>query len=117
MEKLSLSALARSQLKRAQSSTSGRSATTVFGGHEHAMRQTVIAICAGRELAEHANTGEATIHVLQGRVRLIAGAVTWDGSPGDLLIVPKELHSLAALADSVVLLTFCTSTQQSPRAA
>jgi quercetin dioxygenase-like cupin family protein len=43
--------------------------------------------------------------VLQGRVRLSAGDTSWDGSPGDLLIVPPASHSLEALEDSAVLLT------------
>jgi len=45
------------------------------------------------------------VHVLHGRVRLAAGDVSWDGSPGDLLIVPDSVHSLEALEDSAVLLT------------
>ena len=48
MQKLSLIALAREQLELARASSSGRSASTVFGGHEHVLRQTVIAITGGR---------------------------------------------------------------------
>lgn len=105
MEKLSLTALVRAQLELARTASSGRSATTVFGGHEHSLRQTIIAIAAEHGLDEHASPGEATVHVLQGRVRLAAGSVSWEGSPGDLLIVPDAPHSLQALEDSAVLLT------------
>lgn len=105
MEKSSLTALAREQLKIAQRASSGRSARTVYGGHEHALRQTVIALTAGHRLDEHGNPGEATVQVLHGRVRLIAGDVSWEGSPGDLLIVPVARHALDALEDSAVLLT------------
>ncbi|MDQ1014376.1 LuxR family transcriptional regulator [Streptomyces afghaniensis] len=35
MQKISLDAQAREQLERAASTSSGRSATTVYGGHEH----------------------------------------------------------------------------------
>lgn len=46
-------------------------------------------MAAGQELAEHDNPGEATIYVVHGHVRLGAGDTTWDGSPGDLLVVPS----------------------------
>lgn len=105
MEKSSLTALVRHQLELARSASSGRSAHTVYGGHEHALRQTLIALAAGRMLDEHENPGEATVHVLHGRVRLSAGDTSWDGSAGDLLTVPDAPHALAALEDAAVLLT------------
>lgn len=105
MEKTSLTALAREQLKTARQGSAGRSARTVYGGHEHTLRQTVIALVAGEWLDEHENPGEATVHVLTGRVRLAAGEASWEGSAGDLIIVPDERHSLEALEDSAVLLT------------
>ena len=105
MQKLSLSALAREQLELARASSSGRSASTVYGGHEHILRQTLIAIASGRKLDEHANPGEATVHVLVGRVTLCAAGNEWSGAPGDLLIIPESMHSLEALEDSAVLLT------------
>jgi quercetin dioxygenase-like cupin family protein len=105
MEKSSLTALAREQLKLARQAPSGRSADTVYGGHEHRLRQTVIALVAGRALGEHENPGEATVHVLAGRVRLNGNGHGWEGSPGDLLVVPSARHSLEAIEDSVVLLT------------
>lgn len=105
MQKSSLGALAREQLELARAATSGRSASTVYGGHEHVLRQTMIALIGGRRLDDHANPGEATVHVLSGRVSLNAGGTAWSGSPGDLLIVPDSIHSLEALEDSVVLLT------------
>lgn len=105
MNKLSLVALAREQLDLARTASSARAATTVFGGHDHVMRQTLIALCAGAELQEHVNPGEATVHVLAGRVRLNADSSSWEGRAGDLLIVPDAPHSLAAIEDSAVLLT------------
>ncbi len=109
MEKLSLTALGRQQLKLARAASSGRSAQTVYGGHEHALRQTLIALAAGRRLDEHDSPGEATVHVLHGRVRLAAGDLAWEGSPGDLIIVPAARHALEALEDSAVLLTVSTT--------
>ncbi|OLT06055.1 LuxR family transcriptional regulator [Kocuria sp. CNJ-770] len=105
MQKSSLTALARHQLEIAQQAPSGRSAHTVFGGHEQVMRQTVIALRAGSALNEHNNPGEATVHVLHGRVLLSAGDLEWNGSPGDLLIVPQARHGLEAVEDTVVLLS------------
>lgn len=105
MQKLSLTALTRHQLELARTASSGRSARTVYGGHEQTLRQTMIALAAGSELNEHENPGEATVQVLQGRVTLRAGEVSWEGSPGDLLIVPQARHSLKAIEDSVIILT------------
>lgn len=101
----SLTALARHQLQIALQAPSGRSAHTVYGGHEKTLRQTMIALSAGRSLSEHENPGEATVHVLDGRVTLTCGDDAWDGSPGDLIIVPDARHGLYAAEDSVVLLT------------
>lgn len=105
MEKSSLTALAREQLELARHASSGRSAHTVYGGHEHVLRQTVIALAAGASLTEHENPGEATVHVLSGRVRLRAGQSAWEGSPGDLLTVPDARHALEAIEASTILLT------------
>ncbi len=105
MHKLSLDALAREHTARAASESTGRSSSTVVGGHERVLRQTLVALMAGRSMAEHENPGEATVLVLRGRVRLAAAGDTWDGRSGDLLIVPDARHSLEALEDSVILLT------------
>ena len=104
MQKFSLDAKARELLERARGG-GGRAATTIIGGHEKVLRQTVIAMVSGASLAEHENPGEASVHVLSGRVRLSTGQHSWDGRHGDLLTVPDAPHSLEALEDSAVLLT------------
>lgn len=105
MEKISLTALARQHLTAARAANSGRSAHTVYGGHEHALRQTLLALAEGHGLDEHESPGEATLQVIEGRVRLSGADASWEGSPGDHIVIPLTRHSLQALADSVVLLT------------
>ncbi|MGW0159537.1 cupin domain-containing protein [Mycobacterium sp. NPDC003323] len=105
MEKISLTALAREHLETARAHNSGRSAHTVYGGHEHSLRQTLVALTAGNGLDEHESPGEATLQVLQGRVRLTTADAGWDGTAGDHLVVPPTRHGLEALEDSVILLT------------
>ncbi len=105
MQKMSLQALARTQLELAAAASSGRSAQTVYGGHEQVLRQTLIAMTAGTSLSEHENPGAATVHVLSGRVRLVAGSDSWDGREGDLIVIPPARHSLQAVEKAVVLLT------------
>ena len=105
MENISLTALTREQLELARTATSGRSARTVYGGHEHVLRQTLIALAEGQVLDEHENPGEATVHVLHGRVRLVAGDTAWRGAAGHFMVVPDARHSLEAEEDSAVLLT------------
>jgi quercetin dioxygenase-like cupin family protein len=123
MQKLSLDALARDLLSRAAGtgnpgpSGGSRAAQTVVGGHEKALRQTVIALAKDAALAEHASPGEATVFVLRGRVTLAAGPDSWEGREGDLLIIPDAPHSLTALADSAVLLTVVKHALHPERAA
>ena len=92
-------------LAQARAAGNGRAAQTLYGGHEHALRQTVIALTDGNGLAEHDSPGEATLQVLTGRVRLTAGDDAWEGEAGDIVPIPPARHTLDALADSAVLLT------------
>lgn len=105
MEQLSLSALAEDLLADARSASSGRHARTVHGGHEHALRQTVLGLLAGHSLSEHLGPGEGTLHVLSGRIRLIGPADSWELAAGDFLVIPPVRNSVDALEDSVFLLS------------
>ena len=105
MQRTSLDALARELLKAAADAAGGHSARTVFGGHEKVLRQTVIAMTEGSKLGEHVNPGEATVLVLQGRVRLWTEEAAWEGRQGDLIIVPDTKHGLEAPEAAVILLT------------
>ena len=105
MNKVSLTALAREHLEAARAASSGRSSHTVYGGHEHSLRQTLITLTAGTDLDDHESPGEATLQVLVGRVRLTGADAGWDGTPGDHIVIPSSRHGLHALEDSAVLLT------------
>jgi quercetin dioxygenase-like cupin family protein len=108
METTSLSTLADQHLEAARAAGSGRSAVTVYGGQEHDLRQTLIALTASTRLGEHQAPGEATVLVLRGRVSLHAGEEEWSLATGDLLAIPPLRHDLVAHEDAVVLLTVAT---------
>lgn len=105
MDKTSVTRVAEELRSQARESHSGRAAHTVYGGHDHGLRQTVIALVADHGLAEHESPGEATLQVLAGDIQLSAGEEVWRGETGDLLVIPPRRHALAALTDAVVLLT------------
>ena len=112
METFSLTAAAGQQMRLARDSHSGRAARTIIGGSRSSLRHTVVALTAGTTLAEHENPGEATIIVLDGRVRLVAAEADRCGRDGDLLVVPQSRHSVQALTDATVLLTVAESSRK-----
>ena len=99
MQSTSLTVLAREQLEAARSASSGRASVAVFGGQEHDLRQTVIALAGGRSLGEHESPGDASLQVLVGTVRLTAGDEAWEGGEGDYLVIPPRRHDLVGLVD------------------
>lgn len=105
MESVSLNTLADEQLAAAHAAKAGRAAHTIHGGHDHLLRQTLIALVGGRALGEHDSPGQATLQVLHGRVRLRTADDEWRGSAGDYLVIPHQRHDLHADEDAVVLLT------------
>ena len=105
MQSTNLTSLVDSQLTAAREASSGRAAVTVYGGREHRLRQTLIALRAGERLGEHDAPDEATLQVLEGEVALHAGGDTWRGAEGDHLVIPPQRHDLEAITDAAVLLT------------
>jgi quercetin dioxygenase-like cupin family protein len=69
------------------------------------LRQTVIALRAGAGLGEHESPGPASLVVLRGRVRLVAGEETVAVAAHEFSPIPDRRHSLHADEDSVVLLS------------
>lgn len=108
MQGESLTRLGEEKLAAARAASSGRAAVTVHGGHEHDLRQTLIALVGGRALGEHESPGEASLLVLSGTVRLTAGEQVWEGGAGDYVVIPPLRHDLHAETDAVVLLTVAT---------
>lgn len=112
MDVISLNELADKQLEEARNANSGRSGHTVFGGHQHALRQTLLALAEGHGLDEHESPGEATLQVLRGRVRLQVRDDSVELAAGEYVLIPMERHSLATLEDSVILLTVAVGTRE-----
>lgn len=112
MQTTSLTLLVDQHLLAAKEAASGRSSHTIFGGHEHSLRQTLIALSAGQQLSEHESPGDATLQVLRGKVALVSDDATTEGAAGDLLVIPNSRHRLDATDDSVVLLTVAVALTQ-----
>lgn len=93
------------RLAAAKDDPHGRSAELVV--HDGALRQTVIALVAGTELAEHNSPHAASMQVLVGRVR-VTGMNPGSVVAGQLVTLTHERHSVAAEEDSVFLLTTVT---------
>lgn len=111
MNALDLTTIAQEQIAAARASTAHRSGRTIHGGRDHHLRQTMVALASGGELADHESPGEATLQVLAGRVVLTAGEDTWESGPGGYLVIPPMRHRLDALEDSAILLTVAVRTR------
>ena len=103
-EPLDLHALADQLLEKAATGDAGRAGRTLPHPVD-GLRQTLIALSRGAELHEHESPGPASLVVLRGRVRLVAGARTTELSANWFSAIPNERHGLVADEDSVVLLS------------
>lgn len=101
---VSLTEMQRYLLAKARSTNAQRAADTVYGSRDTVLRQTMLVLLAGAELAEHDSPPEATLHLLSGRVRLMTGSRSWELNGGDFIAIPPERHSVTAVEDSVFLL-------------
>jgi quercetin dioxygenase-like cupin family protein len=105
MDVASMNEVAADQLGKAVSTDSGRSSVTVYSRPGARLRQTLMALAAGRVMGEHKSPGDASLLCLQGRIVVHAGEVAAELGPGDLVAVPPQRHDVEALEPSVVLLT------------
>jgi quercetin dioxygenase-like cupin family protein len=105
MDVASIEDLAAEQLAKALSAESGRSSVTVYSRPGARLRQTLMALAAGRVMGEHKSPGDASLLCMRGRVRVRAGDVEAEIGPGDLVPVPPQRHDVEALESSVLLLT------------
>ena len=105
MDVVSINSLSESQLAVAASADSGRGSVTVYGRRGARLRQTIVAMSAGRVLAEHKSPGDASLLCLQGRVLLRAGDSHVELTTGELVAVPPQRHEVEAVETSVLLLT------------
>lgn len=98
--------VAADQLGKAVSADSGRSSATVYSRPGARLRQTLMALAAGRRLGEHKSPGDASLLCLQGRVVVHAGdTAEAELGPGDLVALPPQRHDVEALEPSVLLLS------------
>ncbi|MDO5699253.1 MAG: LuxR family transcriptional regulator [Dermatophilus congolensis] len=104
MEPISLTAMCDELLAAAHAEPGGRAARTVHGDCTLTLRQMAVALVAGRE-AEYQSAGNATVQILRGRIRIDNDGTSTELSAGDLVPVPLIPHWVAALEDSVVLMT------------
>lgn len=87
----------------ARTTVARRAGTTVYRGD--GVRQTLVVILAGEEMAEHESPQEGFVHVMEGKVRINGYERAWEIHSGQLLPVPPEKHSVTALEDSILTIT------------
>jgi quercetin dioxygenase-like cupin family protein len=91
-------------LEQARELAAGRAARTLTPG-DTPLRQTLLAIAAGRKLEEHRAPGPATLQVLVGEVTVNTGDAQLQLGRTHWAAVPTDPHDLRAETDAVVLLT------------
>ena len=111
----SLTELAEQMLDTARQSSSGRAATTVHGGREHRLRQTLAAMLSGEKMTEHSSPGEATLQMLSGKVVLHSSDEGRELVAGELLTIPDQPHTIEVLEDAVFLLSVALSKTHAPK--
>lgn len=102
----SVEQVAEEHLALARQDPHGRSAELLV--HDGVLRQTVIALTAGTELAEHNSPHAASVQVLVGSL-VVTGMDEGPLTEGRLAALTHERHAVSALEDTAFLLTTVTS--------
>ena len=93
-------------LRTARTTPAGRAGRTLTPGAGAALKQSLLALVAGRSLADHESPAAATLQVISGTVRLTGGGPhDVELRAGDQAAIPPVRHGLEALEDTVVLLS------------
>ena len=100
-----LAAAATELLEQAVAAPAGRAALTLVAGAGAPLKQTLLALRGGVHVAEHEAPAAATLQVVRGRVRLVAGGESWELADADHVQIPPVRHRLESLEDVVILLT------------
>jgi quercetin dioxygenase-like cupin family protein len=100
---IDLTAVSQGLLRDAAAQPARRAARTIMAST--VMRSTVIALLEGAEMNEHASPPAATLQVVVGEVRLIAGDTEHAVRAGQVVRIPPQRHGVRAVSDAVVLLT------------
>lgn len=93
-------------LEQARENENGRMAKLLV--NDGPLRQTVIALREGTELAEHNSPPAASLFLFKGHIK-VTGQEETEVNEGELVTLTHFRHSVTALEDSVFLLTTVTS--------
>lgn len=103
VSKAELDELVVEHLERAKSAPHRRSATAVL--KDGRLRQTLMALDAGSELADHSKPESATLLVLHGAVTVRWADGEQEVGHGGLFVIPDVVHNVVATAPAAFLLT------------
>lgn len=92
-------------LEEARTMASGRAAKSLTPGAHAPLTQTLLALCAGRELGSHEANGPATIHLVKGAATITSQEGDIELRAGQWAPIPVPRHNLKAGEDTVAILT------------
>lgn len=93
-------------LQSASSAPHGRTAEMVL--QDGPLRQSVLGLAEGTELADHESPPAGSVLVLRGEIDIVGASGTTTLETGMLSALPRERHSVRAKVDSTFLLTAVT---------